>query len=237
MIKNFKPKLVPTLFTIPSLIILLILGTWQVQRLFEKNDYIQLIETAQSSKPVALPKEYSSIKELLFKNYTVTGEFLHDKEIHLYGGKYQSYYGAGYHIITPFKLQNSNDIVMVNRGWIPEKFKDQSMRLQSLPEGKQTIKGTVIEAQERRWFLPENDTVKNVWIWMDIELMETYTGQTVRPYIFMAVDPKRDPSIMPVPSDGKFSIRNDHLEYAITWYSFALILCIIYYLYHRKTTQ
>ncbi|MCH2037675.1 MAG: SURF1 family protein [Rickettsiales bacterium] len=234
---NFKPKLIPTLFTIPSLIVLLILGTWQVQRLFEKEAYISLIEEAQQSESVPLPKDQSDVDDLLFRNYVVKGEFLHDKEIHLYGSKYQSYYGAGYHIITPFRLSDDDTIVMVNRGWIPENFKEPSSRPDSQASGTQTVKGTVIEAQERRWFLPENDTNKNVWIWMDIELMAEYVGEAVLPFIFMEVDPGRNPRIMPVPSDGKFTIRNDHFEYAITWYSFAFILCVIYYLYHRKTPQ
>lgn len=234
MSSTFRPTLIPTLFTIPSLIILLILGGWQISRLIEKNAYIAEIEAASQAPAVALPVSEKSLDRLRFRPFIVEGEYLHDKEIHLYTGKYQSSYGAGYHIITPLRIKDSEDILMVNRGFIPEAFKDPNTRKEMLVSGLQRLEGLVIEGQERAWFTPENDINKNIWIWMDLKGMQALVGQKILPYLLLKIRDNDEQGAYPIASDGKFEIRNDHLEYAITWFSFAIILTVIYIVYHRE---
>ena len=38
----------------------------------------------------------------------------------------------------------------------------------------------------------------------------------------------------PVPAGAEVTLRNDHLEYALTWYSLAGVLAAIFFLYHRR---
>jgi surfeit locus 1 family protein len=41
----------------------------------------------------------------------------------------------------------------------------------------------------------------------------------------------------PIPSGAQITLRNDHLEYALTWYSLAGVLAVIFILYHRRRPQ
>ena len=81
---KFKPALIPTLFTIPALIVLLLLGTWQMQRLHWKNDRIEKVNYKSSQEAIDLPFVVSDVDSLEYRRVKVKGEFLHDKEIHLF---------------------------------------------------------------------------------------------------------------------------------------------------------
>jgi surfeit locus 1 family protein len=42
------------------------------------------------------------------------------------------------------------------------------------------------------------------------------------------------PGGLPIGGQTRIQLPNDHLEYAITWYSFAVILLVIYFLFHYR---
>ncbi|MDD5755484.1 MAG: SURF1 family protein, partial [Methylococcales bacterium] len=93
------------------------LGAWQVQRANEKQQFLDL-EAKRANESVQLTIEITDdAKALRYKRASVVGyydtskQFLLDNQID--GGK------AGYFVFTPFKLQNSNKAILVNRGWIP----------------------------------------------------------------------------------------------------------------------
>jgi surfeit locus 1 family protein len=83
----FRPTFWPTLFTIPALILLLGLGSWQVQRLFEKEAMIADREARITADPVELPAPGATGPEALapleFRRAVAAGEFLHDQEFFL----------------------------------------------------------------------------------------------------------------------------------------------------------
>ena len=45
---------------------------------------------------------------------------------------------------------------------------------------------------------------------------------------------EQEDSVLPIPSDGTIQIRNDHLQYAITWYLIGLGILVIFVTYHHK---
>ena len=101
----FKPSLWLTIFTIPSFIILLILGSWQVQRLGWKSDLISEYNNNFEKQPVTIDEVLKDSLNYKFRKVLVKGEFDNDKEIQLIGKTYEG--NAGYHIITPFFLENN----------------------------------------------------------------------------------------------------------------------------------
>ena len=50
-----RPKLIPTLFTIPVFIALIALGSWQIQRLYWKAELIEKLQKRSVEAPIALP--------------------------------------------------------------------------------------------------------------------------------------------------------------------------------------
>src|SRR5690606_15903161 len=84
---TFRPTLWPTLFTVPAVLILLGLGTWQLQRLEWKEALIAERAARTTAPPVVLSSETAlpadDLSELQYRRVVATGEFLHDKEMYL----------------------------------------------------------------------------------------------------------------------------------------------------------
>lgn len=235
MIEFSRPQLIPALMTIPALIILVLLGSWQLQRLEWKTDLFNELTTRQEHAPITvpLPISKSNINTLKYHNTTFTGTFLHDKEIHIYTGAVKIKRERGFYIITPFQLDGSNHIIAVNRGWIPNSLKDASKRPETLPTGIQTITGALTISEKPTWFTPPNDLKNNVWLWLDIDAMAQHWALSLQPLALLQADKAKN-ATYPIPPATQINLRNDHLQYAIIWYSLAFALLIIYIIYHRK---
>lgn len=229
---RFRPTLIPTLFTIPALILLISLGTWQLNRLQWKKELVADIDRAIHQEPLSLDGDIPDPASLKYRKIRVEGEYLHDKEIFLYTGTREYRGEQGYDILTPLKRADGT-IVLVDRGWVPIQQKLPENRKETLVPGKVTVEGYVLLGEEKKFFTPENAPAKNAWFFIDIPAIAATTNLTLPPfYILASASP--DKNALPQGRDLTVNIRNDHLQYAITWYSAALALLVIYVLYHRK---
>lgn len=229
---KFRPTLIPTLITIPSLVLLLILGTWQVQRLQWKNGIIADISRQMALPAIELPTPVAS-EIVQYQKIRLTGEFLYDKEIFLYTGKREFKGKDGYDVLTPLKREDGS-LLLVDRGWIPIEARNSDAFNASRIKGSVTVEGIVMKGEKNATFTPENNPEKNLWFWIDIPAIRDYLKQDI-PAFYILQGQGKDKSVLPIGSTmNPAMIRNDHLQYAITWYGAALSLLVIYYLYHRK---
>jgi surfeit locus 1 family protein len=139
----------------------------------------------------------------------------------------------GYSIITPFKLADDR-VVMVNRGWVPAKKKDAATRPETAVKGRATINGLVRVGAERNYMSPPNQPEKNIWFGRDVAAMADSAKITNVIPVMVDIVGEQDAKRLPVPSDGTIRLRNDHLNYIITWYGIALGILVIFVVYHRK---
>jgi surfeit locus 1 family protein len=154
----------------------------------------------------------------------LTGTFMHDQCLHMVGQPQDS--APGFFIVTPFKLDDDGRTILVNRGHSP---KD----LETKPEGLQTVEGIIRPARVKRPFMPDNFPDKNLWFYEDMANMSKTVGVELTPIIVEAIGATQK-NVYPTPSDGKISLRNDHLGYAITWFSLAFIGLVMFAVYHRQ---
>src|SRR5262245_29106119 len=116
---RFRPTFWPTVFTIPALIVLLGLGTWQVQRLHWKEGLIAERTARTTAAPIALPAggthlSDAALADLDFRHGAATGAFLHERELYIAARTMEG--SVGYQIVTPLQ-QADGGVVLVNRGW------------------------------------------------------------------------------------------------------------------------
>ena len=120
-----RPLFWPTVFTLPVVLLLLGLGSWQIERLLWKRELIAQRQAALAAAPVAAPRSLEEARGMEFHHVTDEGVFLHDKEIFL--GATSEAGSNGYQVLTPLQ-EPSGRIVFVNRGFIPAELKDPAKR-------------------------------------------------------------------------------------------------------------
>ena len=213
-----KNKLLFSVFVYFIILTLLFLGFWQIYRLNWKLGLIEQIENSLKNDPV----ELSNIEKKNYLRIKTSGDIDFDKQIYLYNlndaGK------PGFEVINPIKIGDEN--YLMNRGWIPFEKKD-------LPEinlvDQNKIVGTLMLQTKPSTFKPENDIEKNYWFTLNREDISKFTGRNFSEYvIYLNGDYK-----IPKPRVITAKISNNHKKYAITWFSMAISILLIY-LYFRK---
>jgi len=197
------------------------LGTWQLYRLQWKTALISEITFGLDSTPV----KYSNTIKKNYQRVVSEGKFNFEDQIYLYSlnesGK------PGYDVITPYKtLKNEN--VLVNRGWINKNLKGNSAI--NFKENKVKITGLLREIYKANIFKPKNDLKNNIWFTLDANDLKELTGKQFPNYMIFLEKPKNK---VPVPKKISIDVPNNHLKYAITWYSIAISI-LFYYLYFRR---
>ena len=226
-----RPQVLPTLFTVPALIVLIALGSWQIQRLYWKAELIEKLQERIAKAPVTLPNEVENLEALEFRRVVVTGEFLHEYEFYLVNRSLKG--KAGLNIVTLLKRADGGDHVLINRGWVPFDQRAPKLRPNSQPKGAVTVEGIVRLAKGPGFFTPNNEPHNNTWFYLDPNGMSAAAGiSPLQSYYILAAN-KTDGGL-PVGHQWRFDVRNDHLQYAITWFALALGLLAIYLLYHRQ---
>ena len=213
-----KNKLLFSVFVYFTILTLLSLGFWQVYRLNWKLELIEQIENSLKNEPV----ELTSIEKKNYLRIKTSGEIDFDKQIYLYNlndaGK------PGFEVINPIKIGDEN--YLMNRGWIPFEKKDQPEI--TLVDQNQIV-GTLMLQTKPSTFKPENDIDKNYWFTLNREDISKFTGRNFSEYvIYLNGDYK-----IPKPRVITAKISNNHKKYAITWFSMAISILLIY-LYFRK---
>ncbi len=112
----FRLTLWPTLFTVPALILLIGLGSWQVERLHWKENLIAMRTSRSSGPPIALPADAADPASYEFSKTDVRGRFRNDKEMDLAARSLNG--NTGFHVVTPLALDGGGTI-LIDRGWIP----------------------------------------------------------------------------------------------------------------------
>ena len=225
--------LIPTNSTAIALITLVILGSWQVQRLVWKNHLIAEISEKIQMPPIALKDGQIDIDNLKYRKVTVKGRFLHENEVHLFTGAREMRGEPGYNIFTPLELKNGT-VILVDRGWVPAKQKEREKRPETLVKGTISITGMLHSGEHQGIFTPENEPDKNLWFWIDIPTVAGFTGKAIENVYVRALAGEGETNSLPIPGKRMIEIRNDHLQYAIIWYSLAVILLVVYVIYVRK---
>ena len=227
----FKPSFGLTVCTIPSFIILLLLGSWQIQRLSWKSDLISNYNINFGKNPISVEELFQNNEENKYRRVTIKGKYNHENEIQIIGKTYEG--NAGYHIVTPFLLKN-DDILYVNRGWVPKKYVDRDKRKFTLFKGDTNIIGLVRLPQKKGYFVPENEPDNGFWFTIIPDEFNSHLGISANSNYYideLNIDGKLK---LPMPANGKIQIPNNHLQYAITWYSLAIGLLIVYIAWHHQ---
>jgi len=228
---RLRPLLGPTLAALLGVLVLLGLGTWQLERRAWKLDLIAARAAGLAAPPIELPDRIPDPAALDYHRVWVEGRFRNDREFDLIG----RFSGdkPGYQIVTPLILADGS-AVLVNRGFVPLAAKDAASRPASQLDGTVRVEGVARLPTAPGWLTPANQPAGNVWFYPDLAQMAATAGLSrVRPVLIEA-GPAPNPGGLPIGGQTQIDLPNDHLQYAVTWYSLAVALAVIYGIFcHR----
>ena len=209
------------------------LGVWQLQRLALKSEFRRQQEFVYNAPPIELPVRESNLAGMAYRRVRVTGTFDHAHEFHLWAQRDGK---AGYDVLTPIVRvgEGEGQTLLVDRGWVPLDRKDPGTRVAAQAPGTVTIAGFVrTDMAIRGAMTPANDPAQNIWYAVDYAAMGDKSQMYLRPYVLVA-DAAPNPGGLPLGVKGLPAEPNNHLQYAITWFSIAAALVAIYVLALRR---
>jgi surfeit locus 1 family protein len=230
---GFRRDHVPALFAAFTVLVCVGLGVWQLDRLAWKRGLIAERQTASQSAPAAVPRSLAEARRLEFRPVAIEGVFLHDKEIFLgaaapTGGK------PGFQVLTPLREPDGR-IVFVNRGFVTSELKDPAKRAAGQLAGTVRITGLLRVPKGRpNWLVPDNRPDLNYWFWVDLPAMSAAAGLSEVAPFYIDAGTTANPGSWPKGGVTPIDLPNDHLQYALTWFSLAAAAAVIYFVWRRQ---
>lgn len=192
--------------------ILLSLGTWQLRRLAWKEEIVARIEARLGEAPTDL-SALTAPDPVAARYQPVRVSGRTDEDLLVLSGRKGE--GAGYEVIAAFELPDGRR-VLLDRGFIAEASKN-ALR----PPAALTVTGNLLWPEESDAYTPPPDPAARLWFARDVASMAQFLK--TEPILVVARTAEgQEPSIRPVPVDAA-GIPNEHLNYAITWFSLAAV--------------
>ena len=192
---RFRPALFPSVLVAVMVPALLYLGYWQLQRADEKRVLQAEYDTRATGAVVKVEPRLQRAEQLQFYRVIAQGHYeteyqvLIDNRIH--HGR------AGYHVITPLKLQGGNVRLLVNRGWLPLGEDRQHPPVVNTPEGLQEVTGVATVPSENVFMLAKPEPLNRGWqlVWQHMD-MERYAATAPFPIqpVVVLLDPESQAS-------------------------------------------
>ena len=214
-----KHKFLFSVFIIFFIFVFVALGSWQIVRLNWKNNLILEIENSLKNPPVELIS--SNVKNYL--KIKTSGSIDLEKQIYLYNLNDTG--TPGFEVINPILINDTN--YLINRGWIPFEKKN-SQEINVFDEND--IIGTLKLQGRKNIFKPDNNLEENYWFSLNREDILKFTGKKFSKYILYLNGNYQ----VPKPKKITANISNNHQKYALTWFSLAISIFLIYLHFRKK---
>ncbi|WP_255699757.1 SURF1 family protein [Jiella avicenniae] len=215
------------------------LGIWQIERRSWKLGLIAAVNERVAAAPVAAPgpDAWASIDfdDDEYRHATATGRFLPGKSVF---AQATTDYGGGFWLMTPLR-DARGFTVLVNRGFVPSKDFAADDDLSGEPK---TVTGLLRMSQPGGGFLRANVPAEGRWYSRDVAAIAAsqQLGGPVAPYFIDAGSPldhtpppnaemgAPPPGSVAYPVTGltRIAFRNQHLQYALTWFALAGLVLV-----------
>ncbi len=234
-----KSLVLPILFTAAMLATFIGLGTWQLQRKAWKDGLTQSLETRLTAAPAELPPRLrwpsltASADE--FRRVKFTATFVPGEEALVFAGGGSTFRpdvsGTGYWVFAPARLADGGTVV-INRGFVPEGRQNPSTRT-AAGAAPQEMTGVMRWPEADAWFTPAGERSRNIWFVRDpLAIADAKGWANVAPF-FVELELPPPPGGLPQPGRLQVKLRNEHLQYALTWYALAVVVVVMFAIWLR----
>lgn len=210
------------------------LGTWQMQRLGEKEALIAAVDARLDADPIPVPAvdqwETLDLEAFNFQPVSLSGTFRYNQTLTVFTSLAKARgpaSGPGYWVMTPFVLADGGT-VFVNRGFVPQDFQEAAVTDSDGDEHQVTIAGLFRPGEAAGFMTPEPDMSNRIdWV-RDPARMAAMVDPALAPIAPFYVDLPAGPAgELPQGGETVVEFPNNHLGYAYTWYGFAIVAVVM----------
>lgn len=219
------------LFTLVVMAAFIALGVWQLQRRTAKHELIAALTERLAAPPVALPPpaQWSTLNaandEFRRVTFTATYAPLPDAMVYSSGSAVRKdAAGPGTWAFLPARLPDGA-MVVIDAGFVENTMQDRAVQdraAKKLVTGEQvTLTGYLRFPEAPGALTPAENRTTRLWFVRDQHLMASALGWgTVAPFYIDLEQPAPQNGI-PRPGPLDVHLKDDHLQYAVTWFSLA----------------
>ena len=214
-----RVRILPLAVGAVAIAVLIALGIWQVERRAWKLGLIAQVERRLAAAPIAAPPPARWVEvgpDAAYTRVVATGRFRTNADTYTQA---TTELGAGYWVVTP--LDTGRWTVLVNRGFVPTRERGRH----PAPMGEQRVSGLLRLTEPKGGFLRNNDPGGDRWYSRDVTAIARRRGlDHTAPYFIDA-----DANTSGWPRGGMTVVRfpNNHLVYALTWFSLAALVGLL----------
>nr|ACO14868.1 Surfeit locus protein 1 [Caligus clemensi] len=220
---SFEPSSL-ILLTVP--IATFALGVWQTKRRTWKLNLIDEMEVSGQRAPTDLPEAARDCYDSQYQKVRVKGSFDYSKsvivgprslirgggDVHSSKGILGSNESSGWWRINPFRLSDRDEIILVNRGWIPLKsFKGFD---KGEIEGEIELVGIIRRSERKNQYTPAVSVDDEIIHTRNIPIIAEKLGTSP-----IYLDSCESVPGGPLGGQTRVTLPNDHFSYMVTWFS------------------
>jgi surfeit locus 1 family protein len=200
------------------------LGFWQLSRLDWKENLIKIFDEMSSKQPISL--------SLAEKN-----EFLKIKFKGKINRKYKIFFPAktlngknGYRLASILTIP-SGENVLIDEGWYAKE--NHQYFLNSNLIINQELTGYIRYSRKAKLFTPKNNFISNEWYTYNLNEIQDFLNIKINQNYFIKNMSKNQETFL-IPSELTPTFRNNHLQYAITWFVMSFAFFVLFLVYLKK---
>jgi surfeit locus 1 family protein len=225
--RAFRPRLAATLAVVAGLALFLSLGRWQYTKALRVEADLSLREQRQRMPPEVIgpglvqPGRADAARFSARGHYVPSLQFFIDNRQH--GGV------AGLHVVTPLRIDGSQTLLLVNRGWTAWPRGRGVLPDVPVPEGLVQVTGLAQVPSTKSPFLmsPTPEPEPRLRARVDIDRFAARAGQAIQPVVLLQ-DPGNAQDMLvrhwPAPEDRSLK----HRGYALQWFGMAAALAVFF---------
>lgn len=204
------------------------LGNWQHAKFDRKQAAQKLLDARGVDAPITLGASPVDAEALRSHPVVVRGRFETERQFLVDNRVYREQ--AGYHVLTPLRIEGSSMRVLVNRGWVPARASHSDLPVVATPDGPVELTGIAV-VPGSRFFTLGTEPATRAWqaVWQNLDLARFIASAPypVQPVVLQlaAEAPAGFVRDWPRPDDR----AERHLSYAWQWYGFAASAGLIWF--------
>jgi cytochrome oxidase assembly protein ShyY1 len=230
-------------FTIVMVALFVGLGVWQLQRRVEKHALIAALTERLAAAPAPLPppSEWSALTpakdEFRRVSFAATYQPLADAMVYSSGSSVrEDISGPGTWAFVPARLENGETVV-INTGFVPNTMQDRAVEdravAQLITRQPVTLTGYIRFPESAGVLTPSENLTKRLWFTRDhLAMARALNWQNVAPFYIDLEQPVPANGI-PKPGPLEVHLKDDHMQYAITWFTLAAAVVIAFGVWMR----